>query len=110
MPLLEGKVFNTIQLSWFQECDLRTCLAESPDRDGQTEWVSSLFEKVEVSFLVSDFTMAWNSLMGCFLHENIYLGWNVPPKLIQRTIGNFVCLVNVQIFEAGEMQGSQTHK
>lgn len=52
--------------------------------------------------------MAWNSLIGCFLHENIYLGWNVPPKLIQRTIGNFVCLVNVQIFEAGEMQGSQT--
>ena len=52
--------------------------------------------------------MAWNSLIGCFLSENIYLGWNVPSKLIQRTIGNFVHLVNVQIFEAGEMQGSQT--
>lgn len=32
----------------------------------------------------------------------------MPPELIQRTIGNFVHLVNVQIFEAGETQGSQT--
>ena len=63
MPLLEGKVFNVIQLSQFQERYPRTCLAESPDtRDGQTEWVSSLFEKVEgVSFLVK-VTSQWHGI------------------------------------------------
>ena len=57
------EVFNTIQLSWFQERDPRTCLAESPDtKDRQTEWVSSLFEKVEgVSFLVK-VTSQWRGI------------------------------------------------